>query len=166
MRGVPSPTDPVTEVLLRTELLIRSFAGCFRGRVELVESLRDRALPEDRISDLRLERPAVPIIELPEHKRDLTEQELEHPQLVSQDPENPVLDRSRAVEVRYMDVAVLVQAIDSSDPLLDLHRVPRQVVVHYAVGELEVQSLCSSVGRYEHLCSFPERLERSSARIL
>src|SRR5262245_41306909 len=43
----------------------------------------------------------------------------------------------------------LTEAVEASDALLDLHRVPRQVVVQQDVAELEVQPLRADLGRQE-----------------
>jgi hypothetical protein len=47
---------------------------------------------------------------------------------------------------------LLPDAIDTADPLLDLHRVPREVVVHDHVAELEVQTFAACIGGDHDLC--------------
>ncbi len=46
---------------------------------------------------------------------------------------------------------VLADTIHSTDTLFDSHRIPRQIVVDEQVAELEVPTLTTSLGAYEHL---------------
>ncbi len=55
--------------------------------------------------------------------------------------QDSAFDRSLHVEVEDHDRVFLTDPVDSADPLLDLHRVPRKVVVHKEVAELEVAAL-------------------------
>src|SRR3954447_13539978 len=51
------------------------------------------------------------------------------------------LDGSGRGKVENGDLLLrLSDAVDASDALLDLHRVPRQVVVHHCGAELEVET--------------------------
>ena len=45
----------------------------------------------------------------------------------------------------------LTDAIDAPDALLNLHRVPRQVVIEHDMAELQVQTLAAGVGGDQHL---------------
>src|ERR1700674_2286182 len=45
----------------------------------------------------------------------------------------------------------LPKPVDSAYPLLDPHRVPRQIVVHKCAAELEIEPLCCGVGAEQHV---------------
>ena len=47
------------------------------------------------------------------------------------------------------DLGLLAVAVEPADPLLDAHRVPRQVVVDHHVDELEVEALARDLGADE-----------------
>ena len=46
----------------------------------------------------------------------------------------------------WMTACLLPEPVEAADPLLDAHRVPRQVVVDQGVAELEVQTLAAHLG--------------------
>ena len=46
---------------------------------------------------------------------------------------------------------LLSQAVDAADPLLDLHRVPRQVSIDQHTARLKVQALARGVGADENV---------------
>ena len=50
-------------------------------------------------------------------------------------------DRVARGEVDDVRLTRLTDPVDASDALLDDHRIPRQLVVHEAIAELQVQSL-------------------------
>ena len=54
-------------------------------------------------------------------------------------------------EVHDGHVALLAVAMAATDALLDALRIPRQVVVHHRVAELQVQPLRAGLGRDEHV---------------
>ena len=61
-------------------------------------------------------------------------------------------DRVLIVQVNDSDVRKpLAEAIDSSDPLFDAHRVPRHIVIHQRAAELEVQAFRGGVGTNQDL---------------
>src|SRR5262249_31259638 len=60
-------------------------------------------------------------------------------------------DRSFEREVEGANDVLLANAVDATNPLLQLHRVPREVVIHDNVAELQVQTFAASIGRDEHL---------------
>jgi hypothetical protein len=78
--------------------------------------------------------------------------ELAHDSLEQVDPPSQgeidvSLDRILIGEVDDTDDRVsLADAVDAADPLLDLHRVPRQVEVDHHAARLEVQALGRGVG--------------------
>ena len=53
---------------------------------------------------------------------------------------------------------LLSDAIYPSNALLELHRVPRQVVIDHHMAELEVEALAARVGRDQHLRLACERI--------
>ena len=62
------------------------------------------------------------------------------------------LDRVLVGQVDHADLGVLLaDPVDAADPLLDLHRVPGQVVIDQQPAELEVQALGGRVGADEEL---------------
>src|SRR6185437_429801 len=69
--------------------------------------------------------------------------------------DNVGLDGPWRVEVEDADLLLLLaDPVDAADPLLDLHRVPGQVVVHHSRAELEVQSFAGHPASQEDLeCS-------------
>ena len=46
--------------------------------------------------------------------------------------------------------AVLPDAVHPTDPLLELHRIPRQVVVDDDMAELKIEALAAGIGRDHH----------------
>jgi hypothetical protein len=54
-------------------------------------------------------------------------------------------------EVPQVARALLADAVDAAEALLDPVGVPRQVVVDHQVGDLEVDALAGGVGGDEHL---------------
>ena len=64
---------------------------------------------------------------------------------------NAALDRAVDHEVVNDDIPGLSDAVHAAAALLDAHGVPRHVVVDHDVGELQVQALAASIGRYEHV---------------
>ena len=72
------------------------------------------------------------------------------PMRVVEPLEDPLLDRVLDREVEDVDdVGLLAIAVETTDALLDPHRVPRKVVVDHHVRELEVEALGGDLGR-EH----------------
>src|SRR5207247_3794539 len=61
-----------------------------------------------------------------------------------------LLDGARRHQVEDVDLARLAHAGEAADPLLDAHRVPRQVVVDETVSELEVAPLAAGLGGDEY----------------
>ena len=63
-----------------------------------------------------------------------------------EDVKNPFLNGPLDPEVEHLDGVRLADAVDATDPLLDAHRVPREVVVHKQMAELEVTPLAARFG--------------------
>jgi len=62
------------------------------------------------------------------------------------------LDGAGSGEVQDVDLlGLLTEAVDSPDALLDLHRIPGQVVVDNHRAELEVEALARHPGRQHHV---------------
>src|SRR4051812_23895233 len=55
------------------------------------------------------------------------------------------------MEVEDRNWMFLANSVDSTDALLDLHRIPREVVIHDDVTELEVASFSAGLGADEYL---------------
>src|SRR3712207_9226669 len=64
--------------------------------------------------------------------------------------EDASLDRGGHDQVENLDVRrLLAVTVDTADPLLDTHRVPRQVVVEHRRAELEVEALRAHLRRQQ-----------------
>ena len=62
------------------------------------------------------------------------------------------IDRSRHDQVDYGDaLALLALSVNAPYPLLNAHRIPRQVVVHHTIAELVVQSLATDFREQHHI---------------
>ena len=61
---------------------------------------------------------------------------------IKEDLDNGTIDQEeydiRKDQIERFDSVLLTDTVNTSDPLLDSHRIPRQVVVHDDVGELQV----------------------------
>ena len=69
---------------------------------------------------------------------------------------DPVLDSICGHETVDRDAGILwAISIKSTDPLLDLHRVPWKIVVHQNVAELEIETLRTHLRRQEYLGTIP-----------
>src|SRR5690606_14624043 len=73
-------------------------------------------------------------------------------QLFLEDREYPFVDRVLHHQVERSHRVILADPVDTTYALLDTHRVPRQVVVHDDVSELEVDTLASGVSGNENAC--------------
>ena len=73
----------------------------------------------------------------------------DHGELVLKYVEHASVDRRLEDEVVCDDVTRLADSVDSSDPLFDPRRAPREVVVDHDVGELQIDTLSAGVGRDE-----------------
>ena len=62
------------------------------------------------------------------------------------DVKNPLLNSALDPEVEHLDGIRLADAVYATDPLLYAHRVPREVVVHKQMAELEVAPLAARFG--------------------
>src|SRR5262245_40425512 len=63
----------------------------------------------------------------------------------------------RGDEVEHEDFALLADAIDASDALLDRHRIPRHVEIDQRVAELDVAAFAAGFGTQEHRHPVAER---------
>ena len=75
----------------------------------------------------------------------------------AEDVEHTLLDGAGDEKIEDRSPVLLADAVDPADALLDLHRVPRQVVVDQDVAELEVSALAAGLGRDEDLRPWPSR---------
>ena len=88
--------------------------------------------------------------EFAEDQIQLAHDQLEQLDLLIEQLEDVRLDRPRRCEVHDVDLARLPDAVQPSNALLHHHRVPRQVVVHEHVAELEVPSLAAGASGDQH----------------
>ena len=84
-------------------------------------------------------------------------------QLLLQHLADAVLDRIPDHEVDGPHGVGLADAVDAADPLLQLHRIPGNVVVDHHVAELQVQTFAAGVGRHQEAGRAGERLLRLRA---
>ena len=69
-------------------------------------------------------------------------------QPLKQPIQNNFLDRVLGDEANNMDaIRCLTKSIDATDALLNLHRIPRQVVVDQHPGELKIDTFAADLGR-------------------
>jgi len=106
-----------------------------------------RVGPEPRICEPLLER--VRAAEIAEDDVELTDDELEELDLLIEESKHVRFDRIARGEVDDVRLTSLTDAVDAPDALLDDHRIPRQLVVHQAMAELQVESLGAGARRDE-----------------
>src|SRR5436309_14236730 len=69
--------------------------------------------------------------------------------------------------MKHMNRALLADAIDPADPLLQTHRIPRQLEIDDDPAALmEVESLAGGVGREQHRAAAADELVESGAPII
>src|SRR5207245_9133055 len=88
--------------------------------------------------------------ELAEDQVQLADDQLEQLDLPVEQLEDVRLDRPGGGEVHDVHFARLPDAVQAPDALLHHHRVPRQVVVHEHVTELQVPSFAARAGGDQH----------------
>jgi hypothetical protein len=71
----------------------------------------------------------------------LADHELEELDLLVEEAEDVRFDRSLRGEVDNVRLARLADAVNAPDALFNHHGIPRQLVVHEHVAQLEVESL-------------------------
>ena len=79
-------------------------------------------------------------------------------QLLFEDFLHPQFHAVLEDQVERLHRELLADAVHTPDPLLDPHRIPRQIVVDDDVGELQVQTFATGIGRNENaglLCELP-----------
>ena len=77
--------------------------------------------------------------------------------------ENLLLQRPTGHEIEYEYLALLTNAIDASDTLLDGHRIPRHVEIDQRIAELHVAPLAAGFGREQNRHMVAERGNDSEA---
>src|ERR1039458_9598749 len=68
-----------------------------------------------------------------------------------QEVQDALLQGASGRHVRQDDVVRLSDPVNAAEPLLDLHRVPRQVEVDHGVTELQVATLAGGLRAEEHV---------------
>jgi len=99
------------------------------------------------------------LVKVPEDHVDFADHQLEHGQLGFQQVEDGGFDGAGGDQVEHVDVVVLADAAEPTDPLLDAHRVPRQVEIAQPMRELEVAALAARVGGEQHAGGMTELLD-------
>ena len=67
-------------------------------------------------------------------------------QLFFQNVSDAELNGSFKSEVQRANDMFLTDTIDTADSLFDLHRVPRQIVIHDDMAELKIKTLAAGIG--------------------
>ncbi len=88
-------------------------------------------------------------LELAEDHLDLTRNQLEQIQLLVEHLQDVLLQAASQTEVEHEHLTGLSDPVHASDPLLELHRIPRQIVIDHRPAELEVAALASDFARDE-----------------
>src|SRR3989441_2053521 len=78
------------------------------------------------------ERPA--LVEVPEDQIEFSDDEFEHVDLAVEELHQVRFDGVFGPYIDDVDLALLAEAMDPSDPLLDPKRIPREVVIHDGPG--------------------------------
>ena len=63
-------------------------------------------------------------------------------------------------QVGQQHVVLLADPVQPAEPLLDLHRVPRQIQIDHDVAELQVAALAGGLGGQQHRRLVAERRDR------
>ena len=80
----------------------------------------------------------------------------DHRELFFQHFPYTVFNRLCYDEIENLHISRLPDTIYTTTALLDLHRIPRQIVVNDDIRELQVQTFATSVGRNKDVCVVPE----------
>ena len=86
------------------------------------------------------------VVDPPEDHVQLADDQLEQIDLGLQHRQDLLLDGVPRDQVGDQDVVDLPDPVQSADPLLDLHRIPRQIDVDHDVAELQIPSLTGGFG--------------------
>ena len=78
------------------------------------------------------------LLEAAEDGADLADDQLEHRDLFLQQRQHLLLQRAARDQIEDEDLAVLADAVDAADALLDRHRVPGHVEIDQGIAELDV----------------------------
>src|SRR3990170_2369224 len=150
------------EVLSEEALLVRlhRLVGSLRREERIAESIQcfPTARPVAHRPDFHqdfFERPRPR--EVSEDEVEFSHNELEHVDFPVEQLDDIFLDRVPRPEVHDVYLARLSEAMDSADSLLDLQRIPGEVVVHHGVAELEVPTLTARFRAEEDPIPFAKR---------
>src|SRR5690606_1194839 len=114
---------------------------------ELLE-IRLRIRVEECLADGLLELLAAAV--LAQDYVQLAHDQPEELDLLVENVQDVLLDGAGRREVDDVRLAGLADAVDTANALLDHHRVPRQLVVHESVAELQVETLGTGACGDEH----------------
>src|SRR6516165_9875716 len=87
----------------------------------------------------------------------LADHEFEHRELLIEQMQDLLLQGATGHEVEHEHLALLADAIDASDALLDRHRIPRHVEIDQGVAELDVATFAARLGAKQHRHPLAER---------
>ena len=118
-------------------------AGVVEPPAERVERLgagglrRLQPCLEHQVGELAL------LLQAAEDGADLADDQLEHRDLLFEQRQHLLLQRAARDQIEHEHLAVLADAVDAADALLDRHRVPGHVEVDQGVAELDVAPLAA-----------------------
>ena len=116
--------------------------------LELMLQPGKRAIP---VSFCQTQDPAQILLSVAENRVKRTYGLFEYVDSPLEDIQHTFFYSSLHPQVEDLDYFVLTDAVYASDPLLDSHRIPWQVVVDQKVAELEVPALATSLGGDQYL---------------
>ena len=94
---------------------------------------------------------------LAQDRPDLADHQLEHGDLLVEQMQHLLLERAAGHEIEHEHLALLADAIDAADALLDRHRIPRHVEIDQRVAELDVAAFAARLGAKQHRHLVAER---------
>ena len=90
------------------------------------------------------------LLDTPQDRTDLADHQLEHGDLLLEQMQHLLLQRAAGHQIEHEDLALLADAVDTADALLDRHRIPRHVEIDERVAELDVAPLAAGLGAQQH----------------
>ena len=90
------------------------------------------------------------LLEAPQDCPHFSDHEFEHRYLLVEEAQDLLLQGVAGNEVKNENLALLADAIDPSDALLDGHRIPRHVEIDEGVAKLDIASFTARFGTEKH----------------
>ena len=100
------------------------------------------------------------VFEFAENGPHLAHHQFEHVDLLIEDPQHLVLDRACRHQIEHKHLTRLADPVDTTDTLLDRHRIPRDIEVDQRIAELQVAPLASGLAAQQHWRLGAESVDR------